>query len=172
MPQRPIRGEIADYFFTYADQVGEGDIREILRAQTDECVALFSAISEEQSLGRYAEDKWSIREVLGHINDTERMFAFRAFWFARGFTTPLPSFDQTVAVATAGAHERGWSSHVDEFRIVRAASVALFDHLADDAWARRGIASDKPFTVSGLAYIMAGHVTHHSRILRERYLTR
>ena len=104
------------------------------------------------------------------MNDTERLFVFRALWFARGFDSPLPSFDQDVAVSTAGADARPWRSHVEEFRVVRAATLAFFDNLPADAWTRRGIASGNPFTVRALAYISAGHVTHHTKILQERYL--
>jgi DinB family protein len=127
-------------------------------------------ISADQSLYRYAPGKWSIRDVVGHLSDTERLFVFRAFWFARGFESPLPSFDQNVAVSAAHAEQRPWSSLVEEFRAVRAATLSFFQTLPDEAWARRGIASGKPFSVRALAYLAAGHVTHHSRILRERYL--
>lgn len=168
----PDRTEAAEYYFTYISQVADGDICAILEAQGTETLALLRGISDERSLHRYAPDKWSIREVVGHLNDTERLFVFRAFWFARGFESPLPSFDQNVAVAAAGADARSWSSHLDEFRAVRAATLAFFENLSTDAWARRGIASGNPFTVRALAYISAGHVTHHMRILRERYLDR
>jgi hypothetical protein len=104
------------------------------------------------------------------VNDCERLFVSRAFWFARGFDSPLPSFDQNTAISTAGADDRPWGSHVDEFRAVRAATVPFFQNLPTDAWARRGIASGNPFTVRALAFLTAGHVVHHSRILRERYL--
>jgi hypothetical protein len=167
---RPERSEAAEYYFTYIDQVPDGDIRAILRAQRDDALALFQGISEERSLHRYAPDKWSIRQVLGHLNDTERVFVARAFWFARGFDSPLPSFDQDVAVGASGAEERSWASHVDEFRAVRGATLAFFQELPARAWLRRGVASDNPFTVRALAFIAAGHVAHHARILRERYL--
>lgn len=166
----PDRTEAAEYYFTYIDQVPGGDICDILRAQIPETVPLLKGISEEQSLHRYAPEKWSIRQVVSHLNDTERLFVFRALWFARGFDSPLPSFDQNIAIATAGADDRPWSSHVDEFRVVRSATVAFFQDLPADAWSRRGIASGNPFTVRALAYISAGHVAHHLRILRERYL--
>src|SRR5687767_15957984 len=138
--ERPDRTEAAEYYFTYIDQVPDGDICEILRAQSAGALNLFELITEEQSLHRYAPDKWSIREVLSHLNDGERLFVFRAFWFARGFDSPLPSFDQNIAVSAAGAHARSWSSHVDEFRAVRAATLAFFQNLPADAWARRGVA--------------------------------
>jgi hypothetical protein len=166
----PGRTEAAEYYFTYIDQVGEGDICQILEAQSEETLGGLRGISEEQSLHRYAPDKWSIREVVSHVNDTERAFVFRALWFARGFDTPLPSFDQNVAIAGAGADARSWSSHLDEFQAVRAATRTFFQSLPADAWARRGVASGNTFTVRALAYITAGHVTHHMRILRERYL--
>ena len=142
----------------------------MLEAQLPETLALLHDISDEQSLTRYAPDKWSIREVVSHLNDTERLFVFRAFWFARGFDSPLPSFDQNVAVSTAGADQRPWRSHVEEFRTVRAATLTFFHELPADAWTRRGVASGNPFTVRALAYLSAGHVTHHTKILRERYL--
>jgi hypothetical protein len=165
----PDRTEAAEYYFTYIDQVRDADVLRVLETQGVEAVETLRAISDERSRHRYAPDKWSIREVLGHINDTERLFVFRAFWFARGFDTPLPSFDQNVAVAHAEADGRAWSSLVDEFREVRAASLAFYRSLPEEAWLRRGIASDNPFTVRALAFITAGHVAHHLRLLRERY---
>lgn len=166
----PDRTEAAEYYFTYINKVGEGDIRGILKAQLPETLAVLKGITEDRSLYRYAPDKWSIRQVVSHLNDTERLFVFRALWFARGFDTALPSFDQNIAMATADADERSLSSHVEEFRGVRAATIAFFDNLPADAWMRRGIASDNPFSVRALAYIAAGHVTHHMQILRERCL--
>ena len=167
---RPDRAEAAEYYFTYINQVPEGDIGQILERQEPEAVQLLRSVSEEHSLHRYAPGKWSIREVVSHINDTERMFTFRALWFARGFDSPLPSFDQDVAIRGASADDRTLSSHVEEFRAVRAATRALFDHMPADAWMRRGVASGNPFTVRALAFITAGHVTHHVKLLRERYL--
>jgi hypothetical protein len=171
MTIRPERNEAASYYFTYIDQVGSGDICDLLDAQRVETVALLRGISDERSLYRYAPDKWTIREVMGHVNDAERLFVFRAFWFARGFDLPLPSFDQDVAVASAASDRRSWTSHIDEFDAVRASTSAFFRNLPDEAWTRRGIASDNPFTVRALAYIAAGHVAHHVRLLRERYAT-
>ena len=164
------RTEAAEYYFTYIDQVGHGDIRSILEAQASETVAFLRGIPDERSLHRYAPDKWSIRQTVGHVNDAERVFVFRAFWFARGFDSPLPSFDQNVAVFTANSDERTWQSHIDEFQTIRAATLAFFQHLPDDAWMRRGVASGNAFTVRALAYVVAGHVAHHTKILRERYL--
>ena len=119
---------------------------------------------------RYAPDKWSIRDVVGHLNDTERLFVMRAFWFARGFDTPLPSYDQEIAAAGAQADRIPWAAHVEEFRLVRLSTVALFRNLPEEAWMRTGVASGNPFTVRALAYIIAGHVSHHAAIVKERYL--
>lgn len=170
MSAAPDRTEAAADYFLYIDQVPEGDICALLEAQGHETLALLDGISEDRSLHRYAPGKWSIRDVVNHLNDTERLFVFRAFWFARGFESPLPSFDQTIAVAAAGADHRSWPSLLEEFRAVRQATLTFFRSLPPPAWARRGIASDNPFTVRALAYLAVGHVTHHTRILRERYL--
>ena len=171
MMHAPDRTEAAPYYFTYIDQVGSGDIRDLMDVQGVETLALLRGISDERSRFKYAADKWTIREVVNHVNDAERLFAFRAFWFARGFDSPLPSFDQNVAVAAAGLDRRSWPSLVDEFETVRHASSSLFRHLPDDAWTRQGMASGYAFSVRALAYITVGHVTHHVRLLKERYLT-
>jgi DinB family protein len=164
------RTEAAEYYFTYIDQVPKGqDIRRILDAQLGETLEVLGGISEQKSLYRYAPDKWSIRQVVGHINDSERVFTFRALWFARGFDSPLPSFDQDVAIAGARFDDRALSDLVDGFRAIRTATLHLFRNLPDEAWAKRGTASGKEFTVRALAHITAGHAAHHLRILRERY---
>ncbi len=170
MSTAPDRADAGAYFFTYIDKVGEGDILTILDRQIGSTVALLEAVSEEQSLHRYEPGKWSIREVVGHLNDTERLFAFRAFWFARGLDGALPSFDQDMAMASAGSDAHPLGRHLEEFATVRAATLSLFRHLPPEAWARRGTAGGNPFTVNALAYICAGHVEHHVRILKERYL--
>lgn len=169
MTSAPDRTEAAEYYFKYIDQVGPGDITRILATQGQATAARLDRISDDQSTHRYAPGKWTVREVLAHLNDTERLFVFRAFWFARGFDSALPSFEQEVAMAAAAANERSWRSHVEEFRAVRSSTVAFFDNLPDGAWLRRGIASGNPFTVRALAYMCAGHVTHHVKILREQY---
>ena len=170
MTGRPQNTEAAPYYFTYIDQVAGDDITSIIERQLDDALALFHGISEESSAHRYAPDKWSIRQVLNHISDTERAFAFRALWFARGFDSPLPSFDQNIAATGADADKIYWSAHVEEFRRVRLSTISLFRHLPPEAWMRSGIASDNPFTVRAMAFIIAGHVAHHIAILRDRYL--
>ncbi|MEK6280028.1 MAG: DinB family protein [Acidobacteriota bacterium] len=168
---RPQANEAAPYYFSYIDLVPDGEIVDVLETQLEETSVFLSGISEEKSLERYAPDKWSLRELLNHVNDTERIFIFRALWFARGFKEPLPSFDQEIGVAGAGADRLSWASQVEEFRSIRLATLAFFRGLAEEAWQRGGVASDNPFTVRALAYLTAGHVRHHSNVIRDRYLS-
>ncbi|HEX4808935.1 MAG TPA: DinB family protein [Bryobacteraceae bacterium] len=167
---RPDSTEAAPYYFTYIDQVTGDNPAATIEGQLEESLAFFREISEEKSLYRYAPDKWSIRQVLNHLTDTERSLAFRALWFARGFETPLPGYDQNIAASGAEADRIAWAAHIEEFRRVRLATISLFVNMPPEAWTRSGIASDNPFTVRALAYIIAGHLAHHVRILRGRYL--
>lgn len=174
---RPQPNEAAAYYYGYINRVTADEVVPVLQHQLDETVAFLSDISEEQSLHRYAPGKWSMRELLNHVNDTERVFLFRALWFARGFAEDLPSYDQEIGVAGARADEFDWGNHIAEFRAVRLATLAFFYNLpgenreeAQEVWNRTGIASGNPFTVRALAYIIAGHAAHHLAILKERYL--
>lgn len=167
---RPQNTEAAPYYFRYIDRVTGDDPVALLREQVDQLLPLLSGISEQKSLYRYAPEKWSIRQLLNHVTDTERAFAFRALWFARGFESALPSYDQNIAASGADADSVSWAAHLEEFRHVRAATVSLFRNLPESAWLRSGIASDNRFTVRSLAFIIAGHVAHHVGIIRERYL--
>jgi hypothetical protein len=169
MTERPKPGEAIPYYFTYIDQVPGTDVLSTLEAQVEDALQFSSQISEEKSLYRYAPDKWSIRQVLNHVTDTERAFAFRALWFARGFESAIPGYDQNIAADGARADQVSWAAHLEEFRSVRLATVALFRNMPPKAWTRSGIASDNLFTVRALAYITAGHLAHHMRIIRERY---
>ena len=166
----PQPHEAAPYYFKYIDRIRDDDVVGVLASQLDEILPFLQGISEEKSRHRYAPEKWSIRQVLNHVSDTERVFLFRAFWFARGFDSPLPSFDQEIAARHDTADERSWASLIEEFLLIRSSTLELFRHLSAEAWLRRGIASDNPFTVRALAYICAGHLTHHVSILREKYL--
>jgi hypothetical protein len=170
MTGRPQSTEAAPYYFTYIDQVAGDDITSIIERQLDDSLALFGGISEETSQHRYAPDKWCIRQVLNHVTDTERAFAFRVLWFARGFDAPLPSYDQNIAASGAMADRISWAAHVEEFWRVRLATISLLQNMPPEAWMRTGIASDNPFTVRAMAFIIAGHVAHHIAILRDRYL--
>jgi hypothetical protein len=166
----PARDEAAAYYFKYIDLVSDGDICSVLEVQRRDTLAFLRGIPDGRAHHRYAPDKWSVSGVVAHVNDCERLFAFRAFWFARGFDSPLPSFDQDIAARHDLADARPLASHAEEFDVLRRASLDLFRHLPDHAWQRRGIASDNPFTVRALAFIAAGHVMHHRAILEERYL--
>ena len=166
----PERTEAAPYYFTYIDRIKEPDILRELEIQGQDFRNFLRGIPEEKSLHRYAPDKWTIRQVLSHINDTERAFAFRALWFARNFDAPLPSFDQNIAVDGANANDYSWASHIEDFHAVRAATLTFFHNLPAHGWMRKGTASGNPFTVRALAYIIAGHVVHHRSILETRYL--
>ncbi|MEP6995227.1 MAG: DinB family protein [Acidobacteriota bacterium] len=165
----PERDEAASYYFKYIDRVPGPDVLAALETQLDPTLAFLRGISEERSLHRYAPEKWSIRELLGHVNDTERLFVFRAFWFARGFDSSLPSFDEKASASEAAADGISWARHIEEFRAVRSATVAFFRNLPAPSWRRRGIASDNPFSVRALAYIVAGHLDHHVSMVRESY---
>jgi hypothetical protein len=166
---RPQEGEVASYYFTYINLVPGDDPRPAL-ARFEDSVTTLKQISEEKSLDRYEPGKWSIREVLSHVTDTERAFAFRALWFARGFDSALPGYDQEIGVKGAEADRIAWASHIEEFARVRRSTISLFENLPDEAWMRTGIASNNPFTVRSLAYIIAGHVEHHVKIIQSRYL--
>lgn len=166
---RPRPSEAAPYYSKYIDRIREEDVVSVLAAQLDEALALCSGISEEKSLYRYAADKWSIRQLLNHVTDTERAFTFRALWFARGFETALPGYDQNIAAAGAAADSISWAAHVEEFRHVRLATISLLSNIPSNAWMRGGIASDNYVTVRALAYIVAGHLAHHIEVLSDRY---
>ena len=167
---RPKETEAAPYYFTYIREIEGDDPVSTMAGQLEETSSFFATISEEKSRHRYAPQKWSIRQVLNHLSDSERMFAGRALWFARGFDSALPSFDQNIAANAANADNTSWARHVEEFHNVRLASVSLFTNMPADAWLKSGIASDNRFTVRALAYIIAGHLAYHLKILRERYL--
>jgi hypothetical protein len=166
---RPSSNEAAPYYFGYINRVSGEDIMRALQSQLDETLPFLRGISEEKSLYRYAPEKWSIRQMWGHVNDTERVFLMRALWFARNFDTPLPSFDQDIAVAAAGSDDVPWARHVEEFRELRLSTISFFRNLPEEAWMKTGLASGNPFTVRSCAYIVAGHAAHHAAVLHEKY---
>lgn len=170
MTGRPSPNEAAPYYFTYIDRIQDQNILHRLEAQLDEVMPVLHRISEEKSLHRYAPDKWNIRQMWNHVNDAERIFVFRALWFARTLPGALPSFEQEIAVNAAHCDGFCWNNYVEEFREIRLATVSFFRNLPEDAWMREGIASEKTFTVRALAYIAAGHVAHHAAVLKEKYL--
>jgi hypothetical protein len=167
---RPHENETGEYYYRYIDLIESDDILGTLKSQLSDTESFLSSISDEESLHRYEPEKWTIREVVSHVNDTERVFVNRALWFARGFGDALPAFDQHISVAGASANGVSWTGLKDEFTNVRKATISFFENLPANAWMRTGIASDNPFTVNSLAYIIAGHVEHHRKVIAERYL--
>jgi hypothetical protein len=168
-PRRPGRNEADAEAFPYIDRITADDVLVVLSEQLKRGPTFFLTFSEENSLHRYAADKWSIRQVLNHVNDAERILLSRALWFARGFQSALPSYDQVAASAAAEADSHSWIRHVAEFRAVRMASLTFFENLPAKSWDSHGIASDRPFTVRALAYLIAGHLDHHCALLSEQY---
>lgn len=168
----PIAGEYAAYYGRYIELVPSGDVVTALGAQPGETLELLSRIPEEQGDYRYAPGKWSIKQVLGHIIDAERVFAYRALRFARNDAQPLASFEQDGYVLEGAFGDSRLADLIDQFVCVRRSTVWLFRSLPPQAWMRQGIASDNPVSVRALAYIIAGHELHHRRILKEKYLSR
>jgi hypothetical protein len=165
----PDPTEHAPYFSRYIDLV-PGDVLEALATQIDATLTTLLSVSAERSLHRYAPGKWSLREVVGHLVDTERIFAFRALRFARGEDQPLPGFEPDRDMAAARFDLREWSDLTDELGSLRRADVQMFRGFSDEAWIRSGVADGKAMSVRAAAYIVAGHELHHMRIVRERYL--
>lgn len=168
--QRPQAGEYAAFYAGYVALVPDGDIVAILATQLEDTLAMLRQVNEQQAGFRYAEGKWSIREVVGHIADAERVFAYRALRFARRDATPLPGFDENAWVEQAGADRRPLASLIAELAAVRAATVSLFASLAPESWTLSGTANGKEISVRALAWIAAGHELHHRAILNERYM--
>ena len=167
--RRPEPGEYAPNYETYISKVKGNDIVGILEAQRLQMAQLFAAHSERDGNFRYGPDKWTVKEVLGHVCDTERIFAYRALRIARGDQTPLPGFEQDDYVRGGNFAERTLADLAEEFGLVRAASIAFFKALQKDAWQRRGVANKNEVSVRALAFIVAGHELHHRLILEERY---
>jgi uncharacterized damage-inducible protein DinB len=166
---RPDTHEYAPYYETYISLVPGSDVLSVLEAQRVQMVRLFAGRSERDGNFRYAPGKWTVKEVIGHVNDTERIFAYRAVRIARGDQTPLPGFEQDDYVRNGAFGDRSLADLVEEFAAVRSASIAFFRSLNEEAWRRRGVANQKEVTVRALAFITAGHQMHHRGILEERY---
>ncbi len=166
---RPGPGEYAPNYETYISKVKGNDIVSILEVQRLQMAQLFAARSERDGNFRYAPDKWTVKEVLGHVCDTERIFAYRALRIARGDQTPLPGFEQDDYVRGGNFAERTLADLAEEFGLVRAATIAFFKSVQKDAWQRRGVANKNEVSVRALAFIVAGHELHHRLILEERY---
>ncbi len=168
---RPADDEFAPFYAKYVAAVPEGDLLDTLERQLEETVALLDTIGEARAAHRYAEGKWSVKQVVGHMADAERIFAYRALCIARGETVSLPGFDENAYVEHGDFDARTLGSLLGELTATRRATLSLFRNLGADALARRGVANGHPITVRGIAWITAGHERHHQTILRERYLS-
>jgi uncharacterized damage-inducible protein DinB len=167
--KRPQKGDYALYYDNYIALVPSGEFLEILREQHRAMTRLLSPLTDQQAEFRYAPGKWSVKEVLGHVIDAERIFAYRILRIARGDQTPLAGFEQDGYIQTGNFSARALNDLLEEFSSVREATITLVRSLDDDAWLRRGIASQKEISVLALAFVIAGHELHHRIILEERY---
>jgi len=165
----PEEGEYAPFYGRYIDLVRGDDLRTVLGSQPERLREACADLSEPAALQRYAEGKWSVKEVVGHIADAERVFSYRALRIARGDTTPLARFDEDAFVAAAHFDRRSLGDLVDDFDAVRQQTLSLLAGLDTEAWTRIGTASDRPVSVRALYFLSAGHVRHHLDILAERY---
>jgi uncharacterized damage-inducible protein DinB len=166
---RPVAGEFIPYYGKYIALVPAGNVADILAAQQDVTHSLLGSLSEKRALHRYAPEKWSIKEVIGHLADAERVFAYRALRFARADSAPLTGFDEKAYVPVADFDRRPLRDILAEFAAVRAATHALIASLDEASWLRQGVANGDGVSVRALALIIAGHELHHRGILRERY---
>ena len=171
LEQRPATADFAEHYRTYVEQVPAGHIVATLELQIEDTLALLRGPAvAARADDAYAPGKWTIKQVVGHIADAERIFTTRALRFARHDPTPLPSFDENAYVEHGGFEDRPLAGLVDDLAAVRHATIRLFRSFAADTWDRRGIASGKEITPRALAWITAGHELHHRRILETRYL--
>lgn len=168
-PTRPQPGEYAPYYETYISKIAGDGVLRVLEEQLVQFPKLFSGLKESDGDFRYAPGKWTVKEMLGHINDTERIFAYRALRIARGDPTPIEGFEQDDYVRSAPFARCRLAGFLDEFTHVRRASLALFRPLEEGAWLRRGVANKTEVSVRALAYIIAGHLRHHAALFEERY---
>ena len=168
--QRPGADEFALFYAAYVTGVPEGDIVSLLAEQAQGLGALLGSLGADRAEFRYAPDKWSVKEVVGHVTDTERIFGYRALRISRGDATPLAGFDQDTYVVNAGFGRRSLADLLSDFQAVRASTVALFRAMTAEESLRAGSANAVSVTARALAYITAGHERHHVRILRDRYL--
>lgn len=169
---RPTPAEYAPFHASYVAMVPDGDVLATLKKQHGETIRMLARIGEKKSKYRYAPGKWSIREVVGHLIDSERVFSYRALRFARADQTPLPGFDENLWGSSSNADSRTLKSLLDELKAVRTATLALFRGFTEEQLARTGVASGHQVSVRGLVYVTTGHERHHAKILRERYLAK
>lgn len=166
---RPSPAEYAPYYQSYIDQVNETDIMQVLRSELDDLDVLLGNVPAEQETYAYADGKWTIRQIVGHLIDGERVFGYRALCIARGEKQNLPGFDENEYMTTAPYNAIELEDLLSELRLVRLSNIAMFRSLDDAAWERTGTANANDVTVRAIAFIMAGHLRHHMNVLRERY---
>ena len=169
-PERPLPNEYAEYYNRYVAHVPDGDICDLLERQLADTLELLAPLDEEQAGYRYAPGKWSIRQVVGHVSDAERVFAYRALRFSRHDQTALPGMDQDVFMDGANFDDRPLPDVLNELSATRQTTLALFRSMSGEMWNRTGMASGFSFTVRALAYIIAGHERYHAHLLKKRYL--
>src|SRR6478672_12961121 len=169
---RPQPAEFDPYYQKYISLVPEEEILPALQNQLQELSSLFKVLPEERGSFAYAEGKWTIKEVLSHLIDGERMFAYRALRIARGDKTPIEGFEQDGYIENSHANHRTIGELTEEFTLLRKANLMFFENLEDEDWVRIGTANDVEISVRSLAWIMVGHVRHHVAILKERYLAK
>ena len=167
---RPEKTEYDPYYEHYVSLVESDAILDTLAKQPIKLNDIFSTMPEEKGAFRYAEGKWSIKELLGHLIDGERMFAYRLFRISRGDETPIEGFEQDGYIENAHSNERSFADLLEEFSLLRSANMIFFKNLRDEGWSRVGTANKVKISVKALVYIMAGHIEHHLEILKERYL--
>jgi len=168
---RPTETEYASYYQSYVNQVSETDIMAVLRSEIDDLDVLLNRVPAEKETYAYAEGKWTIREIIGHLIDGERVFGYRALCIARGEKQNLPGFEQDDYLRTSPYNRVELEELLSELRLVRLSNIAMFRTLDEEAWNRVGLANNNEVTVRALAFIMAGHLRHHMKVLRERYLS-
>jgi len=167
--QRPNETEYAPFYQAYVSHVTEDEILPAMRSQIDALDVLLDRVPPERETFAYAEGKWSIRQIIGHLIDGERVFAYRALCIARGETQNLPGFDENAYMPNAPYENVELEDLLSEFRLVRLSTIAMLRTLDEAAWTRMGIANGAPVSVRALAFIMVGHARHHMGVLRERY---
>lgn len=169
---RPAATEHIPYYSRYIDMVSGEDAMSALKNQLGETIVFLKRITDHESMLRYEPGKWSVREVLGHMIDTERIFAYRALRIARGDATPLAGFEQDDYIKGASFDNIAWSALIEEFELVRQANILMFSGLTEEAWKRSGTANNAAITVRAIAWIIAGHELHHRKVIEEKYLAR
>jgi hypothetical protein len=172
MLSRPEKTEYSAHFEKYIQLVPDGNIEDVLASQTQEMQSLLGGLSVEQTNYRYAEGKWSIKETVGHVTDTERFMAYRLLIISRGLDMPLPGFDQDALMAGASFATMQLPAIFDDYLAVRRASLTLIRGISADAWLRLGTVSGGPMSARALAWIIAGHERHHLNLLRDKYLAK